>query len=933
MRVLLFIQALLAAGLPAAAQNAGIEVTTTPAPVEGPAAPLKEQIGDASEVRVGPLMAFLKRTMVNKPVVVVTPLDGAFNEPEEGRLDAERTLVGKMQVISAACSPDNPLIPFRIRNTWTIAPERIAVIDLDAPLGAPEDVLGRRACFERFISEADAATARALSAESGVPVMSLPPAMRSAIQAGLRAPFRTSVREPLPSGEGLGYSVRDTRVVEEAPDWSRTRVRARLSVWGVEIPVATEHGASNQVIGVDTQRPGGYIEFENGWSEVEMPGLAKVRNRLKPSDLDGRRLGQPVGISGVVSARAALAQIARVSGLKLYSGPLRGIEVFIGHRDIPAGEVLDAMRLGLEAAFRSIGDGYVLAWDVRGLGALQQLSRERAAALLTEAAKWRREQYKKTGLLTLAETLPFCDDDPIRLTAAQREKLLEPRSAGDEAEGGLRFGDLTPEQQAQVRKMEEGRPIYAGESTGGSNPRPVSDADLAASRIGSMISLEIEVQTPGEGWRRIQNGGWGYITAGRLDNIRRAAEGRDPMEEDVPPELMKPEPVSMPAGETALLVPVLGPSRLATLSDEMKRHGANVLFYPALYEGYATFPTTTFPGHPSLRGENGLEAALREMGRNGIRVVPYISVLAWQGAGQKSHWLTRHPDWLDRDIAGRTALEFWEANGRTGWSPFGSGAPAANYVRAAEPEVGKRLKALLADLLKKPGVGDVFLTDWCGDDVSGPLENPATLSLGYALPERIQAVKATGVDPIDIGSDSAGAQAPASAERLVRTDGPSNERDATPVYGLLTDLVATARSSKPGVRVYLSGARSMFTRASRTGGRLPKADVTMGAIGGIGPEGTGGGLMLPIWARSNPPAILEDAPSKIRELLTKQSPLALFGTILRLEGFPGGANLKCVALDFREAPEEITDALQWLKPPEGPAAPKPLPRPAPAKAR
>jgi hypothetical protein len=351
-----------------------------------------------------------------------------------------------------------------------------------------------------------------------------------------------------------------------------------------------------------------------------------------------------------------------------------------------------------------------------------------------------------------------------------------------------------------------------------------------------------------------------------------------------------------------------------------------MLFYPALFEGYATFPTTVFPLHPALRGEDGLGAALREAKRNGITGVPFVSMLAWQGIDQKSHWLNRHPEWLDREIAGRTAVEFWEANGNPGWSPFGCGSPPSNFVRPAVPEVATRLKSLVSALLANKELGAIFLTDWIGTDAAGPMDSPVVLQLGYALPEREAAVRLTGVDPVDLAAPSGFGDLPASAQRLIRLQ-EKKPGAPSPESTLLNTLVEHARATRPGVRVYLSGSPMMPERRSGFA-QMPKADVVLSnLIGGGGREQ--GGILMPVWSRANPPAIFDEAPPKIREFLMKQSSVALLGSIFRVEGFPGGGSLKCVAFDFRQSPEEITDSLQWLKPPPSPI--KAGSPPAPAK--
>jgi hypothetical protein len=246
------------------------------------------------------------------------------------------------------------------------------------------------------------------------------------------------------------------------------------------------------------------------------------------------------------------------------------------------------------------------------------------------------------------------------------------------------------------------------------------------------------------------------ISAGQLRRIRQDSSPEtapDPLAEapeEVRAMLDDPQPVTLPSAVRGLVVPVLGEARLNTLADEMKRHDLNVLFYPAFYGGYATFPGTPFPVDTALRGDDGLAAAVAAMKPNNIRVVAYLNTLAWQNQDDPVHWLNNHPSWLDVDVLGRGRLQWLATHVAAAPLLPGMGAMPSNFVRATEPQVGARLTGLLKALAARKDVAAVCfaavspgdMPDFMGRGLSAP-------PLGFAMADRLAAFQKTGADPAD----------------------------------------------------------------------------------------------------------------------------------------------------------------------------------------
>jgi hypothetical protein len=339
---------------------------------------------------------------------------------------------------------------------------------------------------------------------------------------------------------------------------------------------------------------------------------------------------------------------------------------------------------------------------------------------------------------------------------------------------------------------------------------------------------------------------------------------------------------------------------------------------------------------PALRGADGLAAAVAAMKPKDIRVVAYLNTLAWQNDEDPIHWLNKHPDWLDVDVLGRGRLEWMK---KFGPGPVLPGLSEAryNYVRAAEPQVEARLKALLTALAARKDVAAVAFAAWQPAQMptimsQGPLVAPR---LGFALRDRVAAFQRTGADPAEVAAYND--YLPKSL-RFVGVRPAPPGADAADLHSLLTArLLDTAKGLRPDWRAYLiqdAVDMGQYPDAKAGGGKdAPKPDLTITSVfaSDPGPDGSYGAL-VPVERKTlfDTIAGLEDDPESRAEaqLLATVPPVVQSSLFLARDPTLKARTLPIALYDFRDAPELITDSLKWVKPPgqsvdssQGPATP------------
>jgi len=883
--------------------------------------------------------------------VIVTGLpvgSHSITVPDEDFRRAQ-TLLERLQVVAASLSPghgteaaspsDESWIPFRVGGAYAIAPEfryhPSGRLDELTPL----DIAERGPLLKSVLLGLTRQEIESAGSEQGIPVAALSPAAREALARSLRPTM--TISRTVETSESEDNLVRPLFVLEEIGrvteplDPARLRLRVRLRAVGANLappdggmPFLSLAPGSEPVLAVSEERA-------SRWSsgESDLPIFDVVPNTYKPSDLEGRRFRKPFGRSGVMKVNEVLVRIGSNTGLKLKAWKAYGDQpVFIGSGSVSDGEVLDALRLCFTASWRKLGDTFLLAWDRTPLLAIQLSAMELEESLGREIRKYDAQAETDPGWITLVRTLPFSPDDPLALTDLQRDKLFpaDPaylKSGNDIPPVG--WADLTPGQQDTIRERAQKDRIEVSGPTPDvpSSWRPCTEEDLRTATLFPGVQITISVSIPGHGWVRIGDS-WD-INVLTSDQMRRIVARDDPdsdtaidamMDDELIRLLAEVKPSPLPSETRILIVPALGPARLAELAEEMKRHGLNVLFYPALFGGYATFPARSFPLHPSLRGEDGFKAAVAAMKPKGIQVVGYLNTLAWQNASDKVHWLSKYPHWLDVDALGRPRLEWADACPEMAGLAEAMGVTIANYVRASEPLVEARLKSFIAEFAERDGSDGIAFAEYAPSGVSGPFQNALNTppGLGLGMDDRLSVFHATGVDPADAVTGSS--HLPYEVTALV-TDAGSQVHVAKPGQmheALLGRLLAEAKARKRGWTTWVLrplGSEDLGPE----GLEAVKPDrVILPAPDFENSEGNvKAGLAFPVSRRNLLESILEQQgepvtlPKAIRELPA----VGLFSAFWKMERPSGLQRLSALALDFRCAPDLIAENLKWILPP------------------
>ncbi|HEY3265399.1 MAG TPA: hypothetical protein VGM37_00620 [Armatimonadota bacterium] len=855
----------------------------------------------------GGLVECLAKTMAGQPVVAADPVASrAEMRPEFHEGDS---LVSRLQSIGEAASTNEVhLIPFAVRGAWALASEYREEPRTDYSALTAMDTCSRGLLIDIALGGLTKEQARSLASEEGLAAASLSKTGREALSHALRPPISAIRVEPAPwtSTERTRPAVTTVSAFPDALNLSALRVRARVRMHDPDFPFSNNHRFSHLMIPGKRSLP--ELRANENRSAFEffttrrVPALSLVPNRLKPSDLDGRRLLQPIGMEGISTVGAVLDRAAAVTGLRFSAVEAwRAVPAFVGSAALSTGDVLDSLRLSLDAAWRKLGDSYLLVWDRRGLGALQALAEDGSAGIAEAGRRLEAAANRGTVWKTLAQTLPLDAEFGVALSAEQRDALLNPPPEDerltdddltrlDQQPGGMagprheyRFAELSPDQQETVRSLARSGLVLDTDASDSGAPklRPITDAEMQDLAISNRGSVELQLKLPGVGWTRAPRD-WQageFVAAG----TRYAPPDDDPdSEEGISPIYLTPKKGRPASAWIGVMVPPLRSAGMAEIGAEMKRRKAGVLFYPLLVDGYATFPSAVFPRHPALGGANGWASASAEARKDGIRLVGVVSMLAWQAEGDGSHWLRKHPDWADVDIAGRTWTELLAARPSADPIDLGFIRPTfarANYVRPNEPAVRARLEALIAEAARLPGCSGIALTE-----IAPP---PA---LGYALPERLAAFRVSGKDPVDAYRDGFRPRSSLAWEPFTEMPDPSLPVK-NPALGLASALTARARALRKDWRVYWAG--------DATGAASPPDQALSMGTEGLPAQG----CILPMPSRER---ILH---SRFPKALADVPYMSVANHLLAL---PRGPKRDGVVFDYRAAPDTLFEGLKWL---------------------
>lgn len=884
-----------------------------------------------------PPMDLLTKTMTGQRVLAAGRSNWSAPVPEKEMAKAT-TVIGRLQAIGdAASSPENRIIPYVLLKSWVLAPETREEVTLDVSGIALSDALPRTTNLELALTTLTKDQVVRLGSESGLAVSEMSQDAQTAFLTAFRPPLdivdqKAGTTSKSDSAGAAGTPEVSVREFTTPLDPSRIRIRAYLipSLLGFD---AADGQLGFIFIGSTSVDRWPRFELHEDFSpiaggEPKLPFLHDVPNRFKPSDLDGRGYAGPIGIQGAFWLPDVLKQLAKVTGLHLRGASgYRDTAVFIGTERMECGEVMDGLRLALTASWRKLGDTYILAWDRRGLGALQLLAQENALALRDRIGPAYQGIDTSPGWLTLAYNLPFAPDDPLTLTEKQRHALFDPiwnLGDGVENQPRLKFADMTPEQQTYVCSLVGKAEVYLRSASSGANQtRPMGDGDVAKTYMTGGCNLDLRIEVPGTGWVAAPPN-WlnGAIASHRLSEAHKRANGAPATATPFLKLLQTVKPCPLPAETRGLMVPVLTPARLKPLSDEMSQHGLNTLFYPVLYDGYSTIPSPTFPPYPSLAGEDGYATAVRLMRPAGIRVIGYVSMLAWRNAGDKSHWLDAHPEWIDTDVAGRPRRELVLRDKALGRRASLLLHAPGNAVRPTEPDVVSRLKAFVAEFARRKDADAVAFTDVCTDCLSSVESDLLLPPLGYALPDRIAAVKAGEDDPVDDYLTGSPWEVPFTPKspgaNCVRASGNAQggttDQNASPCAALLSMLIEHAKTVHKGVKTWLVDSENgawYYGQAPAPDSKSTKPDVTVPS------EQTASNRTMLIQVEAHDAYWKADTPDAERAIPAMAHAMMGLSHPGGFEGIGKGARFSAIILDFRTCPEDITDALKWVTP--GPA--------------
>lgn len=720
------------------------------------------------------LMTLLKDHMAGQPVIAVGVGDiGKGVHFDEAAYAKETRAIGRLQAISAAVSADKQTcIPYLVRNAWVIAPETREDVRSDLT-GMPDlEAEGGGLLLDQVVLSLAPDLLKAAGSDAGIFATRLPKDAQKTLALVLKPPIKVTKshdgENTLPNGEKReGWVYDQLGQITEPLDLSTVHLRARLWIEAAHVM----QGNTYQRLGRQRHHEVPSANF-GGWRDVEAPVETVASNQYKPSDLEGKAYAQPFGASGVMTVADALKKIEKAVGLTLYPGSYAQVPVFVGSPAVTCGEVLDGLRLAITGAWRKIGKGYILCWDRRGIAGLNQTLEETSSGLAQRINGIVSATQDDPRWLDIAMTMPFASGDPLALTDQERLKVYGDLPAGHEggnANGeGIPFDEMTPEQQeylvacGKTDQMDIYPPVSPGQPIPSPQHRPFSPADVHSARLGSGFAphVALEFQLPGFGWVRSVLDHGHSLEPYKIRLIRQqAAQTGNKAPSDivaVPPSqplplpvAFNPQPFSIAAPDRGIMVGPLGEEALITLADKMKAKRFTTLYYPILFDGYATFPSAAFPQHPGLKGENGMAAALAAARSHGIRVVGYLSPVAWRPQRIAAHWLDKHPDWLDRDPLGRSRLG-WIRDREERQNPLPVSLPDQvrwDFVAPTEPEVARRLTTLVEEFSRTQASG-LMVLDWRkDDDVASDLR--VLPPLGFSLSARLDWLAKTGQDPLD----------------------------------------------------------------------------------------------------------------------------------------------------------------------------------------
>lgn len=707
-------------------------------------------------------LAAVNKAVSGQRVFVVNngALTGPYGDPLQ--LDGLNTLARLQAVCEAFSRPDMTLIPFSVRGTWVLAPQSRNAEPKALGRGNEIDYQGRIALIQKALAQLPPERWAALGSEKGVPASAFPPEAKAWLARAIRPPLYLTILYC--QGNSMMEDPQPT--ITDQYDLSAVRLRAQLNSGGILCKPPVEPGRQGRAEWQSGSRAPSkrrLVFAEHGsereWGQaVVSPGFLTVPNTFKPSDLDGKAYIQPLAMSGVTTVEAVVAQIAKVTHLPLAVSPqYKSLRAYVGSPSVTCGEALDGLRLGLTAAWRKLGKTYILAWDREGLAVVMARMQAASKPVTEQAQSDINRALNGEPWRALAASLPFAADDPFAWTDAQRKTLLTtppPIGWGESYDflmpTRLPYSEMTAGQQEKARAMlaglEERRRQNAAFRAERGYPEESGPgaSDVASAFLCGTAGVEVSIELPGAGWALIDDTVY-TLKAKRPERRQTAPRAFPKPAPGAPIPVIPPTPL-VKADDRGVAVPPLPPDALAPVLKAMRAKGFKTLYYPALIDGYATFPTGAFPLHPALKGANGWAAAVKAARAAGLSVAATVNALVWQPVTKEPHWMDDRPDLIDRDILGR---DFMEARALPGWDSSIKPPEMRGNLVWPGPEAKGKLTALLDGLARQPAPDGVLLDAW-GEETGAVGGIGPDVSLGYCLAARAQHVADEGYDIADV---------------------------------------------------------------------------------------------------------------------------------------------------------------------------------------
>ncbi|MEO7719710.1 MAG: hypothetical protein ABIY70_26185 [Capsulimonas sp.] len=623
-------------------------------------------------------------------------------------------------------------------NVDAIAPATITVVNVPPDKVDPYDGMEPEKLIQMLSGSFSADQWKEFMSETGVGYSDLTTSRQRALFAALFPDQQIAVQRFSPNGSGAQY------VKGDALKPARLRLAYKTTM-ALSLPAQPgAHMFSNDYFSPDqptpfimTNSPSGNVDKEYGATVCET-----IPNTLKANDLgaDDAALRAAVSSAGLATVDKAVRAIAAATGREIYADPRyakKTLTVIGPSQSVRALDLMRALALCVGGTYRKVGSAYVLTDDLVGLGAKHQLWKEfeekaKAAQDAGEASVSRQapdaNPYTIQDIPWTADSYPLTQSQQDAYWKKWREDGMEPST--DMIQVYLPFAKLTPAQQEAARKIQE-QNTKQHEATSLDGDVMMQAAPMIQIVIPSLDApvlmldslhglLPTPKATPQE---------QAAATAKRWGPLLQAW---------TPPRLDEHlSPIAKTLTAFARRAVRAAPHSTDELTKDlaaMKALGINELWL-------AITPGANAQDDASV---NLLGDAVKQAKAAHIAVYPDLSLLAWGDHVSD--------DLIDRAVTGRTTTQ-QNAIGEMHM------ADVRDTVTPFDPEVGRRLAALLGKLANVRGIAGVvwenaFPLGYARADANEDDMGGSILPLGYAVAGRLAFLRKEHADPIDLHNNN-----------------------------------------------------------------------------------------------------------------------------------------------------------------------------------